>query len=85
MQIEKRRLKCRVLKGMFSSERAVVVSLPNGRKSSAFVPSSEVRGDLNCDGDVCVDVFRDGGVVWAVLPTDYRETVPVQENDLVSP
>jgi len=85
MLIEKKRLKCRVLKGMFSSERAVVVSLPNGKTSSAFVPSSEVRGDLNSDGDVCVDVFRDRGAVWAGLPTEYRETVPVQENDLLSP
>jgi len=49
------------------------------------VPSSEVRGGLNSDGDVCVDVFRDRGAVWAVLPTEYRETVPVQENDLLSP
>ena len=81
--MEKKRLKCHVLKGMFSSERAVVF-LVNGKKSSAFVPASEVRGEVDRDGDVNVDVFRDRGSVWAVLPTEYRETVPVNEHDLVS-
>lgn len=82
--MEKKRLKCRVLKGMFSNERAVVVYLMNGTKSSAFVPASEVRGEVDRDGDVSVDVFRDGGSVWAVLPTEYRDTLPVRELDLVS-
>ena len=84
MQIEKKRLKCHVLKGMFSNERAVVVLLVNGKKSSAFVPASEVRGEVDRDGDVNVDVFRERGSVWAVLPTEYREAVPVNEHDLVS-
>jgi len=82
--MEKKRLKCHVLKGMFSSERAVVVLLLNGKKSSAFVPANEVRGEVDRDGEVNVDVFRDRGAVWAVLPTEYRETVPVNEQDLVS-
>jgi len=44
--MEKKRLKCHVLKGMFSDELVVVVRLLNGKKTSAFVPASEVRGDV---------------------------------------
>jgi hypothetical protein len=82
--MEKKQLKCQVLKGMFSNERAVVVLLQNGKKSSAFVPASEVSGEVDRDGMVNVDVFWDRGSVWAVLPTEYRETLPVNVNDLVS-
>lgn len=81
--MNKGRLKCQVLKGMFSDERAVVVDLNNGDKSSVFVPAAEVRGDIGARGEVNVDVFEDDGAFWAVLPTEYRETVPVRKLDVI--
>ena len=76
-------LKCKVLKGMFSDERAIVYRLRNGGTSNDFVPSEKVHGEIDADGSVEVQVFEDGGVTWAVLPTDYRETIPVQTDDLI--
>ena len=81
--MNKGRLKCEILKGMFSDERAVVVNLSNGDKSSMFVPASEVCGDIGARGEVNVDVFEDDGALWAVLPTEYRETVPIRKLDLI--
>lgn len=77
-------LKCRVLKGMFSDERAIVYSMSNGKESSAFVPSAKVRGKIDHDGAVSVEVFQDGDTTWAVLPTEYRDAVPVNRTQLVS-
>jgi len=80
----RRWLKCRILKGMFSDERVVVVSRVDGMSTSAFVPSAAVRGSVDHEGQVEVDVFADRGATWAVLPTEYRETLPVDARDLVS-
>lgn len=76
-------LKCRVLKGMFSDERAVVVRMKNGNTTSMFVPSSSVKGEVDHDGKVRVEVFEGDGAVWAVLPTEYRESVPINDDDVV--
>ncbi len=75
-------LRCRVFKGMFSDERAIVFPLKSGVSSSAFVPKSAVRGEIDQEGKVRVEVFRDNGTIWAVLPTDDRESIPVRETDL---
>ena len=77
-------LKCRILKGMFSDERAVVVHRVDGKTTSAFVPMSSVRGNIDQEGQVEVEVFADHGTTWAVLPTEYRETLPVNVRDLIA-
>jgi hypothetical protein len=77
-------LKCRVLKGMFSDERAIVFTMSNGGKYSEFVPSSAVRGEIDQDGLVRVNVFKDGKTLWAVLPTEYSDSVPVKSSQLVA-
>jgi hypothetical protein len=77
-------LKCRILKGMFSDERVVVVQRFDGKATSAFVPISSVRGSVEQEGQVEVDVFADRGGTWAVLPTEYRETLPVNVRDLIA-
>lgn len=77
-------LKCRILKGMFSDERAVVVKRLDGKATSAFVPVNSVRGGIDQEGQVEVDVFADRGATWAVLPTEYRESFPVNAGDLIA-
>ena len=38
-------LACEIGAGMFSEERAVTITLPQGRSIDAFVPASEVEAD----------------------------------------
>lgn len=80
----KQRLKCRVLNGMFSDERVIVFRRRSGEEYSAFVPASKVRGGLDSEGDVAVDVYQDNGVTWVVLPTEYSDNLPVNSEDVVS-
>ena len=81
--MERKWLRCHILKGMFSDERVVVVNRIDGKSTSAFVPTNAVRGRVDEEGQVEVDVFADRGATWAVLPTEYRETLPVNIGDLV--
>jgi hypothetical protein len=74
-------LKCRVLKGMFSDERVVVVNEQRDRMSF-FVPSSKVRGGIDEDGEVQVRVFSAGNTTWAVIPTEDTETIPIDRAEL---
>ena len=64
--MERRWLKCHILKGMFSDERVVVVRKLDGKPSSAFVPMNSVRGSIDHEGEVEVDVFADRGATWVV-------------------
>ncbi|MEX0728950.1 MAG: hypothetical protein WEB58_21260 [Planctomycetaceae bacterium] len=77
-------LKCKVFKGMFSDEYAVELQNSRGESFSVFVPREDVLGDPEHrdDGRLKVKVFRDGGATWAVLPTNYRDTIPVLETEL---
>lgn len=81
---EKRQLKCLVRKGMFSNERYVVFHMIDGEEASFFVPLTAVQGEVDHEGSVAVDVYRDKGKLWAVLPTDYRVNVVVNEADLLT-
>jgi hypothetical protein len=78
------RLKRRVLKGMFSDERAIVFTMSNGQRTSEFVPSSKVIGETDQDRLVRVKAFENGKTVWVVSPTEYRETVPVSPSQTVN-
>jgi hypothetical protein len=82
--MERNWLKCRILKGMFSDERVVVINRVDGRSTSMFVPMGTVRGNIDQEGQVRVDVFADRGATWAVLPTEDRDTLPVNVRDLDS-
>jgi hypothetical protein len=77
-------LKCRVLKGMFSDEGAVVFKLSDEASFFAFVPYTKVRGEIDREGEVKVDVFEEGNTTWAILPTEYRDTVPVPASGLAN-
>ena len=81
----KGQLKCQVLKGVFSDERTIVLQLWDGDRYSAWVPSSEVTGEIDHEGAVNVDVYRDQEATWAVLPTEYRDMVAVKAEDVVAP
>ena len=75
-------LKCHVLKGMFSDERTIIVRRkPNGTVEF-FVPQSAVRGEGDA-GRVEVTIIEREGAKWAVLPTPYKESIPVEEDELI--
>lgn len=71
-------LKCNVFKGMFSDELAVQY-----RSVSFFVPKDQVNIQENQNGKVKVLVFRDGETSWAILPSENRSIILVDEADLV--
>lgn len=75
------RLKCDILKGMFSDERAMVYP-PGGRPtaSSFFVPEDQVSEK---DHTVRVRYFRRGNVLWAVVPAEHQPVIPVNQEDLI--
>ena len=77
-------LRCKVFKGMFSDEVAIKYWLKGGDSQSVFVPRSLVTGELEQDGLVKVQVFRQGDNSFAVLPTEYRDNILVRDEDLVS-
>lgn len=64
------RLKRRVLKGMFSDDRAIVFTMSNGQRTSEFVPSSKAIGETDQESLIRVKAFEDGKTVWGVSPTD---------------
>ena len=75
-------LKCSVFKGMFRDELAIRYTRTSGSPFSVFVPKDHVRGDVNQEGMVKVQVFHDGGAAWAVLPSPDRVTILIRESDL---
>ena len=79
--MSERWLRCTVLKGMFSDERAVLYS-KNGSEFSFFVPTDRVLGDVDREGKVRVRVFSDDGGWWAVMPNENQTIIPVSEADL---
>ena len=68
-------LKCEVHKGMFSDERAIVYRWRDGREESTWVPADKVRGENGTIGAVRVKVYELDGVEWAMLPTDYSDSI----------
>lgn len=74
-------LKCAVREGIFSRESTVSISRGPSGEASFIVPRSEVKG-IGSTGRVRVRLLdrRDGK--WAVVPSEYRDVVPVQEEDV---
>lgn len=72
-------LKCKILKGMFSDEKAMVYPAESATSSSFFVPKDKVREG---DGTVHVRVFHEGNTVWAVVPAESQPVIPIDEKDL---
>ena len=68
-------LRCEVHKGMFSDERAIVWRWQGGREESDWVPANKVRGEDGTIGAVRVKVYEVDGVLWAMLPTDYSDSI----------
>ena len=80
-------LRCKIFKGIFSDEASIEVSPTQGNSFAIAVPLSAVRvssaqGESNQTGTVRVQVFREGNTSWAVLPSDDRPVVSVNEADL---
>ena len=82
--MSERWLKCFIMKGMFSDERAIRLVSKSDSPLSFFVPKSMVRGALDKEGEVKVLVFKREGDTLAILPTDNRSVVPILEENLVS-
>jgi hypothetical protein len=76
-------LKCVVFKGMFSDELAVKYQPRRGDPSSFFVPREKVQGEEG-EGKLRVTVFKKDDVSWAILPTENRTIIPIDEADLVT-
>ena len=81
-------LRCRIGKGMFSSEAVVVISMADGNEMAFFVPIGAVRpapeAAKELEGRVQVHVQRLSNVIWATIPAPQPATVPVREGDLVT-
>lgn len=75
-------LRCHVGDGMFRNERAIIVRFRGNGSFEAFVPVEVVEGEGE-QGRVAVDVFTREDGRWAVLPTPYRKTLPIDEEQLV--
>ena len=75
-------LTCRVDKGMFSDELAVTYPATGEVLVSVFVPADAVRGQQGGLGKVRVNIFRRGDTTFAILPTEYSESVAITEADL---
>lgn len=73
-------LNCKVLPGMFSDESVIQVSVGNLSRSF-IVPKSALEPSGSPDR-IRVDVFSSSDTRWAILPTDYRDSIPVGEGDL---
>jgi hypothetical protein len=72
-------LTCNVLKGMFSDELAVEY-----HDASFFISKRFIETTAAGTARVRVRVFRDVDKTWAVLPTEDRATISVEQKDLVA-
>lgn len=75
-------LKCKVSKGLFSDERLITVEIKGNRSVDEFVPADQTRGG-DRDGRVRVSIGTINGVLWAVLPAVYSESVPINPTQLM--
>ncbi|MEE9598024.1 MAG: hypothetical protein V3V96_14720 [Acidiferrobacterales bacterium] len=64
--------------GMFSNERVIILQIKGSGSIEEFVPADDVQGEGH-EGRVRVHVVDREDGPWAVLPTSYRKTVPVDE------
>ena len=74
-------LRCDVLKGMFTSERAIRYPAGGVHRvsvTSVFVPQESVRGPIDGEGRVRVRVFADEAQhTWAILPDEVQTLIAV--------
>ena len=78
-------LKCTVSKGMFSDERVVELRRSGQESKMYVVPASDVADvDKSGNGKLRASVVSRGNKKWVVLPTNRRDTIPFDENALVS-
>ena len=72
MEHPKRWIECRVSPGMFSDERIVGFG-----DRSFFVEEKSVRNEKDGRGEVEVKIVEFNGKKWAVLPTNYSDSIPL--------
>lgn len=75
-------LRCVAGAGMFSNERIIEVHVPVGWRTVYVVPADHVQGDGE-EGKVRVTVLDRKDGKWATLPTVYKDTIPIEESDVV--
>jgi len=68
---------------MFSDERTIVVQTSGNGELEFFVPEETVRKE-GSEGEVRVTILEHAGAKWAVLPTDYLDALPVEEDRLIT-
>jgi len=78
-------LRCNIFKGVFSDEVTVQIQPKEGKPSAFIVSRDQVVGEYDRAGQVRVRVYQEGSTSWAVLPTDNRTIIPVDESELVAP
>jgi hypothetical protein len=76
-------LRCTIKEGMFSDEVVVEVRRKKGGSQTFVVDKTAVNVDAEGCGRVRASVVRRNDTTWAVLPTEYRETIPAMDEDLV--
>lgn len=80
-------LKCQVFPGMFSDELAVRYPRSGATTTyvnSFFVPREKVVGLVGDSGpaQLKVQVLREGGTAWAVIPSETQPAIVVDDADL---
>ncbi len=76
-------LKCQLHKGMFSDELAVTFPPHGALQKSVFVSQSDVDGEPGTIGKVRVQVVsKEGGQIFAVLPSANRDIVTIKPEDI---
>ena len=70
-------LRCSIQKGMFSDERVITI-----KAGAYFVHKDQVKGSINHQGIVQVEIIQEGGQFWAVLPSEDPAIVEVSSEDL---
>lgn len=82
--MDERWLRCKVLMGMFSDERAVLIATTDHESVSVFVPEDRVQGQLDHEGKVRIRTLQFESKWWAVLPDGAQTIVPVDVGQLAS-
>jgi hypothetical protein len=75
-------LLCKIVKGMFSDELAVLVRTTSGEEVSVFVPRDRVQGSVDEEGRVKIRSFEAQSKLWAVLPNETQTVIPVDAGQL---
>lgn len=75
-------VKCRLYRGMFSDESVVEFPRVSG-ENTFIVPKAKVSEESPGHGRLKAKLLTRGDERWVILPTDYSDSVPASQVDLV--